>query len=250
VLKLDELSQNTTQSSITLPMALESPSSRDFEEILSILCHVTPPVESQFPSFREFYDAVVCSRRTTDATVTINAPILSSHRDVLRAVSMLRESCAITREQFQQAAFPGCKQEDADVATRAVVRLAFMFDPASKSEFSSGYKVQNEESFPVMWQPKETLTAFVQSAFPTSPRSIWPASTAARSLKAWKLKQRHGLRILPTNDLVQHLLYNPRSRTLSVFHHVEYLKAQIRYTADQNLNEKIEMSLKRSDTYG
>lgn len=123
--------------------------------------------------------------------------------------------------------------------------MAFAIDPASRDDFSKGYKVENEENSPVKWQLDQTLVQFIQSAFAATTPDSWPVSMASSRLRAWKLKHRYGIQIVPTNDLIQHLMYNPRHRTLSVFHQVEYLKAHVQHSAERSLSETVEMSLKK-----
>ncbi|KAF2676772.1 hypothetical protein K458DRAFT_424526 [Lentithecium fluviatile CBS 122367] len=61
--------------------------------------------------------------------------------------------------------------------------------------------------------------------------------------KAGKLHRRLKLEFVPTSDLAEHLVYNPKTKSLAVFHQVEWLKAQIRYTKDRKLDEAVEVSL-------
>ncbi|KAK0710088.1 hypothetical protein B0T26DRAFT_679412 [Lasiosphaeria miniovina] len=117
-----------------------------------------------------------------------------------------------------------------------------MIECASKDGFSARYRVQDGANFPVKWQPVQTFVDFIESTFPHDASSSVPlrAFTGDRGLKAWKLKAwklraRYAARIVPTNDLVQHLLYDRRTGTLSVFHQTAWLKAKFGTLRDRVL---------------
>ncbi|XMA13370.1 hypothetical protein WAI453_006161 [Rhynchosporium graminicola] len=65
-----------------------------------------------------------------------------------------------------------------------------------------------------------------------------------KELKAWKLKKRHNLRFRPTDNIMEHLLYDPQSRTVKVFHHTSYLKAHLARSAQQPIDMDAHSSLK------
>ncbi|KAK3361600.1 hypothetical protein B0T24DRAFT_691480 [Lasiosphaeria ovina] len=145
----------------------------------------------------------------------------------------VRHNVGSCTQEFHEAAFPQIAHADQERAARLVVKVAFMIDYASKD----GFSVQDDANFPVKWQPVQTFVDFIESTFPHDASSPVPprAFTGDRGLKAWKLKARYATGIVPTNDLVQHLLYDRRTRTLSVFHQTAWLKAQIRHSAGQSL---------------
>ncbi|KAK4450977.1 hypothetical protein QBC34DRAFT_378802 [Podospora aff. communis PSN243] len=66
-----------------------------------------------------------------------------------------------------------------------------------------------------------------------------------KSLKAWKLRKRYRIRISPTDDLAQHLVYNHTTGTLSVFRQVTYLKAQLRHSSDMDISTPASTSIPR-----
>lgn len=204
---------------------------------------------SQYIALRRFYLEVTNFNPSTYSKIAIpiNRSGLSSHADVLSAVSRLKSQCNQRLEEFQEEAFPDCLPENRERAAKATVQLAFMIDPSSRDGFSMAYRIENEDAFPVKWLPNETFIQFFNTAFPTEPLDFWHSSLRKRSLKAWKLKRRLGIQLRPTNDLAEHLVYNPRMKTLAVFHQVEYLKAQVRHTAHRSLEESIETSFAKSD---
>lgn len=207
------------------------------------------PSESQYIALRRFYREVTNFNPSTygEIAVPINRSGLSSHTDVLSAVSRLKFQCNQRLEEFQKEAFPDCLPVNRERAAKTTVQLAFMIDPSSRDGFPMAYRFENEDAFPVKWLPNETFIQFFNTAFPTEPLDFWHSSIRKRSLKAWKLKRRLGIQLRPTNDLAEHLVYNPRMKTLTVFHQVEYLKAQVRHTAHRSLEESIETSFAKFD---
>ncbi|KAL6814505.1 hypothetical protein J3E69DRAFT_347390 [Trichoderma sp. SZMC 28015] len=202
------------------------------------------PSDSQYVALRRFYLEVTNFNPSTysEIAIPINRSGLSSHADVLDAVSRLKAQCNKRLEEFQKEAFPDCLPANGERAAKNTVQLAFMIDPSSRDGFPMAYRIENEDAFPVKWLPNETFIQFFNTAFPTEPLNFWHSSIRKRSLRAWKLKRRLGIQLRPTNDLAEHLVYNPRMKTLAVFHQVEYLKAQVRHTAHRSLEESIETS--------
>jgi hypothetical protein len=215
------------------------------EDALKALCRVSTLTESQFAAFRRFYDEVRPEVRPPTyeggIVIPINGIGLPTHESVVQAVNKLRSGCEKTAEAFWTEAFPPrVKQED---AARQTVKLAYLVDPASQDDYSNGIIFENETVFPVKWQPKQKFKDFFNAAFPTNTQEVWASSSKQTSLKAWKLRQRLKLEIVRTDDLAEHLVYNPQNNSLAVFHQVEWLKAQIRYAERRELDEAVEVSL-------
>ena len=109
------------------------------------------------------------------------------------------------------------------------------------------YGIESEHVFPIKWLPSQTFVEFFQSAFTADLMEFWHSSIRKHTLRAWKLNRRLGIQIRPTNDLAEHLVYSPTTKTLAVFHQVEWLKCQVRRTLERSLEESIEMSFAKSD---
>ncbi|KAL7928736.1 hypothetical protein V8C35DRAFT_317401 [Trichoderma chlorosporum] len=223
---------------------LKSPQAANLNDVIKTLCNAAESTEAQFVAFRRFYREMTHFEQASDIAISINNPGLTSHAAVLQAVAILKSQCseAFKLEAFQHAIFPDCLPKDRERAAKIVTQLAFMIDPSSRDGFSIGYRIENEHNFPTKWLPTQTFTQFFTTAFPTESVDCWRSNTRCKRLRAWKLKRRLGIRIRPTNDLAEHLVYTPQTKTLAVFHQVEYLKAQIRYTTDRSLEESVEMS--------
>ncbi|KAL7907763.1 hypothetical protein GGI35DRAFT_481415 [Trichoderma velutinum] len=225
--------------------ALSSSEVTSFNDAIIALCNVAKLAKSQFVAFRRFYHEMThFDEQIDDNSISIGNPGLTSHAAVLRAAAILKSLCneAFGLEAFQQAAFPDCLTKEREAAARTTARLAFMIDPSSRDRYSMLYTIENEDAFPVKWLPNQTFIQFFQTAFPTEPLDCWRSNTECQSLTAWMLRKRLGIKFLPTNDLAEHLVYNPKLKTLAIFHQVEYLKAQVRYTKNRSLEESIEMS--------
>jgi hypothetical protein len=63
-------------------------------------------------------------------------------------------------------------------------------------------------------------------------------------LKAWKLVRRCGIKLRPTDNLLEHLQYDPKEKILKVFHHVAFLRAALRRTKGQQLGLDLEQSIR------
>jgi hypothetical protein len=218
------------------------------DDALKALCRDPILTESRFAAFRCYYDEVRLgvrpARHNGDAIILMNCLYPSTHESVVRAVEKLRSGSGKTAEEFWTETFPSCDKQ-IDAAWRTV-KLTYLIDPASQDSYPSGFRFENESVFPVKWKSKQTFRDFFNTAFPTADtkiQEVWKASSKRTSLKAWKLHKRLKLNIVPTNDLAEHLVYNPTTKSLAVFHQVEWLKAQVRYTENRELDEAVELSL-------
>lgn len=225
-------------------MALSPPTKGERTEIIRRLCHVEPKDESQYETFLKFYGSAACTARAREHFVTVDQPAFKSHADLLRAVERLRASPTEKKFKFQESVFPTVIHEEKERGVRTIARVGFLIDCAAKDDYSEGYRLGTY--LPVKWEANETYAGFLGRAFPTSTSTSFYQFQAERRLKAWKLKKRYGITFLPTNDLVQHLLYDREARSIRIFHQVAFVKAQLRYTTAQghDLGMGIEESVK------
>lgn len=138
----------------------------------------------------------------------------------------------------------GVSTRDKDDATRAVVRIGFMLDCSLKDKYSEGFEVGGY--VPAKWELTEPFDSFVQRAVLRSSNDILNPSFIEykKDLKAWKLKKRHKLKFRPTDNIMEHLLYDPETRVVKIFHHTSYLKAQLARSIDQPIDLDAHSSLK------
>jgi hypothetical protein len=217
-----------------------------FDDVLKLLCRVSTLEASQFSAFRRFYDMVCPEVHLHKYDGEIVIPIdnigLPTNESVIRAVEKLRSECEKTATTFSVDAF--LSYVNRDKAARQTVRLTYMIDPASQDDYPNGFRFENEAIFPVKWKPEQTFQEFFKTAFPiANTQEMWTASSKQTSLKAWKLHRRLKVQIVRTDDLAEHLVYNPQTKSLAVFHQVEWLKAQISYIKDRKLDETVDVSL-------
>lgn len=189
-----------------------------------------------------FY-ASILHRRENVFSVDVQEPAFKIHEDVMEAILFLRRSGTLTKSSFQDQVFGAADQLEKEYAARIAVKAAFMIDCASKDDFSQSYQAYG--SFPVRWAADQNFIEFLQLAFPTTKSRPFHAGPSTRSMKAWKLKRRNGVRFIRTNDLVQHLLYDRQASTVKVFHQAAFVKAQLRHTRSLPLDTNFSESVQR-----
>lgn len=223
-------------------MALTAPTLMERKEIEKYLCHNTAALEHQYDAFLQFYQSAVCTARRGDHLVQINQPAFGSHADLLVAVGKLRAAPSALRSQLITQIFPTQSQEERERGMQAIARVAFMIDCAVKDNYSASFRVGTYA--PVKWQDYETFVGFLNRAFPTSTAPPFQNFPHKRRLKAWKLKRRYDITILPTNDLVEHLLFDREARTIRIFHQTAFLKAQLQHSTNKDYHLGFEDSVK------
>ncbi|KAH8892974.1 hypothetical protein GQ53DRAFT_718575 [Thozetella sp. PMI_491] len=221
-------------------MALKPPDNQEQVEIIENLCHLRSPSNRHHKAFLRFYTTTCLERG--DIFVPINPPIFKAHSEVIEAVKTLRNSATSSKDAFQSLAFPTADALERDWATRTAVKLAFLVDSASKDDYSGGYQMGGP--FPVKWEADKTFLEFLEGAFPTYTPKSFQKSSFGHSLRAWKLKKRYGIQLVPTDDLVQHLMYDRQTSTIMVFRHTAVLKSHLRHTGSQPLDLDLEETVK------
>ena len=117
-----------------------------------------------------------------------------------------------------------------------------MLDCALKAKYSSGFNVGGY-SLP-SWELGEPFDEFVQRAVPRQDVAGVEVKGFNKALRAWKLKKRQKIKIRPTDNLMEHLLYYPETRIVRVFHHTAYLKAHLMRTQNEQIDLDIQSSIK------
>ncbi|KZL88130.1 hypothetical protein CI238_04915 [Colletotrichum incanum] len=158
-----------------------------------------------------------------------------SDRDVMLVVDLLREDRSLTKEstahKVDEALARKHNQTKIDNLINLAVQVMVMVDCAAKERHSTGFAVGGYR--PISWLQKETFLEFVTRSFPTNADStaaerVEAAVDEKAALKAWKLQRRLGIQFRGTHNLSEHLLLDPRSSCLYLFHHAGFLKAQLR----------------------
>jgi len=225
-------------------MGLTLPTHEEERELLSVLCHLRDPRPEDFCAFLAFYKTKICSKEELDFSLTIVPSVIDSHQLIREASASIRLKMALgkTKREIEKELYPNVNEGDRHQYTRMMVQLTFLVDCASSDNFSKSFKRLNNEAFPTRWLDEKTFPEFFHLAFPRdTPLQV---SDVGKTLKAWKLQNRYQIKIVPTNDLAQHLVYNKKAGTLSVFHQIAYLKAHIEHSSSLALSTPIEESLK------
>lgn len=205
--------------------------------------------EDKFQSLSTFfnlYDALTTSLHTT---VQIQPSALNSHDDIRRLALELRENPQLTRQEFKDKVFPSTFADseiirDQERAINVAVQLMLMIDCSDKDRHSEDYEIGGFR--PVRWENSERFIDFVRKTFPTDVHDLGKVRTAMKernALKCWKLRKRAHIKFFPTDNLAEHLLYDPHDNTVRIFRQTAFLKTQLRLSANIPLEYGISESL-------
>lgn len=205
--------------------------------------------EEKFDSFSTYFETYDSLTSPRYATVQIHPSSLNYHADIRRLALELRANPQSTREEFKNKVFPHPPTDsetviDQDRAINIAVQLMFMIDCFDKDHHYKGYEIGGFR--PVSWDNQEPFTDFVRKVFPANLHDQEKIRTALKernSLKCWKLRKRAHIKFLATDNLAEHLLYNPRDNTVRLFRQTAFVKAHLKLSADQPLDLGISESL-------
>jgi hypothetical protein len=206
------------------------------------LSHRRP--ETAFNAYLAHYNALVVpysKSSSADAVINIGTPALRSHSDVIECVKHLQNSAQLTFAEFV-ARSTVLRSIDMHTERERVadmtINVLLLMDCGLEDYHSDEFKQSNLGN--LRWKGGIRLHEFIEQTFVAhgigslkSPR--FHNSEAVRhkkSLKAWKLIKRYDIEIQPTNNILEHLLYSPSTRSVKVFHHVAFLRAQLERTKD------------------
>ena len=171
------------------------------------------------------------TQRDHDFSIAFDEPtfyIPKTYQDVLLAARKLRENTDITKEEvttlLQNIWKTSARVEN---VMNTAVQAMIMVDSAAKDWRPADFILGGYR--PISWLPHESLLSLVKRSFPLRPesssRKIQQAMAQRPALKAWKLQKRLGVCFRSTDNITEHLLLDPKTNTLYVFHHAAYLKA-------------------------
>jgi hypothetical protein len=184
-----------------------------------------------------------------DYAVRIGRPVYSSHAEVISFFNKLIENVMQTKADFSSLFPTNVAVGARDHAIQALLKASFMIDCASKQNLPEGRKVG--DYVPRTWGEKQSFANFVERCFPSSTQSrkVRQESQAALAqrgrLKAWKLKERYKVRLRPTDNLAEHLVFDPERRILHVFRQVGFLKAHLYRSRDEDIDTGFRKSLEK-----
>ena len=201
---------------------------------------------NSFSTYFKIYDYLTTPRYTT---VQIHPPALNSHEDIRSLALELRANPQISRNEFRNKVFPQTLADpetiiDQERSINVAVQLMLMIDCSDKDRHGAGYEVGGFR--PVSWDGSERFTDFVRKVFPTDvhdQESVRTAMKEKNALKCWKLGKRAHIKFLPTDNLAEHLLYDPQDNIVRIFRQTAFLKAHLRISAHTPINHGISESL-------
>ena len=178
---------------------------------------------SKYKAYLKHYQKSTAVPSSEKAIYQIDKPLLGSHAHIEHLVTKLRDEPSTTRLQFENVLCAGRKtlEQESQHAIRTVLRVGFMLDCTLKGSKTSRNGVRSQ------WQSNESFADFVARSIPKAEQGILIPYEDITASVAWNLKQRSGVRIEKTDDIADHLLYNPDTRVLKVFHQMAYLRAQL-----------------------
>jgi len=194
--------------------------------------------DGEFPAYFKLYgelfdlgtgDHIIQIERTAPHN---RQPI--SHGTVLAAAKVLRENTSLTLDAMKVTLEVGLLQKgysshELDFVLKMAVRAMYMIDSNVKESHGPEYTIGVYRH--ASWLPNESFVDFITKCFPhvaAEKRSqVATVLENKKSLKAWKLRDRLGIVFKRTDNLVDHLLFDPVNRILYLFHHAAYLKAHL-----------------------
>ncbi|KAL2802181.1 hypothetical protein BJX63DRAFT_438120 [Aspergillus granulosus] len=200
-----------------------------------------------FPAYFKLYESIFCPAEEHDTIIQIHNPAFDCHDDIIKCARRLRANPMLTREELARilSLNQAVSERDCQNAIQSVIRVAFMLDCSLKDKYLPNYKVGGYS--PARWEAGEPFIAYIKRAISRSSlpqESGFEVYKHKNDLKAWKLKKRCHLQFLPTDNIIEHLLYNPKTRIVRVFHHTAYLKAHLRRLKDKPISLDASASLK------
>jgi hypothetical protein len=200
---------------------------------------------NSFSTFFGFYNSITRPRAHHSAIVQVHYPVLRSHEDILWILCDLRANHHNTYLEFKQklrARWQAALDSEIDHAINIAVHLMVMIDCTIVDSHSEGYEIDGYR--PSKWQSSERFIDFIHNSFPLDTGAdrlqILEAQRNCNMLKAWKLKKRAHVTFKPTDDLREHLLYDPRENTIRLFRHTAFVKALLRRSMAESPQSEME----------
>lgn len=200
-------------------------------------------------AFLRHYCSLVCPVTEGDAAITVDTPVLGTHADVVRCIRILTQDPKLSFDGFITKAV-GSHQvslKEKGYIARVTVEAVFAVDCLLRDHYSDGYKIDKLGGRRAKWEGGISLEQFMKDAFAQAPQ-LGSSGTNLfknkKALKAWKLRKRYGIKLRPTNNLLEHLSFNQSTMVLKVFHQVAFLRAHLEKTKNQPLDLSFEESLK------
>lgn len=176
-------------------------------------------------SYFDLYESL-CDFDLRQSVVGSNQAITSPD-DIIRVVRIIKSNLNENRLEVQdRSCQTHLSLRNKSYAIGVCTQLMLMIDPSQ-------------------WRGAERLSDCIMRTFPQeSTLTLRDLKGIKHDIKAWKLRKRAYLTFIPTDYLHEHLLYDNRANTVKIFHHVAFLKAQLRRTSTVELDCGMEECLR------
>ena len=219
---------------------MQSPKQSEREEILrKFLDDEAAQQPHEHEAYLQYYERIF-GLSPNGFSVSIDTTAFSNHATVRVALDRLTGDIEQTAREFKTGFATAGPDRQIDDATRALLRVAFMIDSGS------------EESLPQKrWSEEQSFCAFAESCFlivksvSAHQADIQEFQGHRRDLRAWNLARLCAIKLLPTDDLAEHLELDMVQRTLKVFRHVSFLQAHLRRSQSEEIDLDFTGSLKK-----
>ncbi|KAJ4291767.1 hypothetical protein N0V90_009662 [Kalmusia sp. IMI 367209] len=229
---------------------MDSPNVNETRQILETFLHGQAAHNpEQYETFLRYYEQQFYGPgKKKMVALSIDKAAYCKHTEVVIALGRLIASPDQTKRDFRDTFPVDVVEEEKDWAIQTLLRVALMIDCASKQTAPPGHMLGDYR--PRSWADDQSLAEFAESCFPSPVHS--PAMRARirialgqrNRMKAWKLRERYGVRFRPTDNLAEHLLFDSQHRTVKVFRQVGYLKAHLSRSLHEPVSTDFKSALK------
>lgn len=132
-------------------------------------------------------------------------------------------------------------------AVRALLHVSLMVD--NYEHTFPAYRVR--DFVPRTWKEYQSFVDFIKGCFPSpiQPSEIRKEARSVleqrKKLTAWELEERFKVRLRPTDNLAEHLVFDGEPRILYIFSHVNFLKAHLKRSIEEPVDIGFNKSLKK-----
>ncbi|KAK3985216.1 hypothetical protein QBC44DRAFT_405346 [Cladorrhinum sp. PSN332] len=208
---------------------------------------------SKFAAYFRHYCSVVCPAASGDAVIELDTTSLRSHNDILKWTQVITEHPNITFNGFIDQITKGKSTQisvrEKEHMARITVDVLFAIDCMLRDYYSFNQAQRGLISHQIKWEADTPFLSFIQDAFVSFAKHTGHDHAhkgfTKKSLKAWKLTKRYGLKIRCTNNILEHLELDLKTMTLKVFHQVSFLRAHLTKTKEEPLDLSFEESIRR-----
>lgn len=236
---------NSQQPGCSLTAAKMKPPTADEKRKIAttFLGHEAARDPEKYESYFNYYEE--CFVRLPGNWFAQNdRPAYSSHDEVVSSFECLVARIEQTNADFRNTVGEGVSYAAYTRAVRALLRASLMVD---NYEYNfPAYRIR--DFVPQTWKEHQPFVGFITGCFPSpaQPPKICEAVRSAlehrKKFTAWQLEERYKVRLQPTNNLAEHLVFDEEPRILYVFSHVNFVRAHL----ERSINEPIDIDFNES----